>query len=97
VAGAPVRGAALARLREGLELDDGATAPARVKVLAPDRIELTIREGRNRQVRRMCEAVGHRVLDLERIAFGPLQLGDLAPGEHRRLSEREILSLRSGL
>lgn len=56
-------------------------------------LELTIREGRNRQVRRMCEAVGHPVLALQRIAFGPLRLGDLEPGAHRRLAEAELRKL----
>jgi 23S rRNA pseudouridine2605 synthase len=57
-------------------------------------IELTVHEGRNRQVRRMCEAVGHPVLALERIAFGPLELGDLPSGAHRRLSREEVTRLR---
>jgi len=60
-------------------------------------LELTIREGRNRQVRRMCEAVGHPVLELERIAFGPLRLGDLAPGEHRILRASEVDRLRAAV
>ena len=58
-----------------------------------DELELTIREGRNRQVRRMCEAVGHPVLALQRVAFGPLRLGDLQPGAHRRLGEAELRKL----
>lgn len=91
----PVREQALASLRDGVELDDGKTAPARVRRLAHDRIELTIREGRERQVRRMCEAVGHRVAELERVAFGPLGLGGLQPGEYRRLTAKEIERLRS--
>ncbi len=86
---------ALAALRSGVELEDGPTAPARVRRVAADVVELTIHEGRNRQVRRMCEAVGHRVLELERVAFGPLRLGDLAPGAHRRLSKRELARLRA--
>jgi 23S rRNA pseudouridine2605 synthase len=85
---------ALRRLREGVELDDGRTAPAKARLAGPGRIELTIREGRKRQVRRMCEAVGHRVVELERIAFGPLRLGDLRPGAHRRLSKVEVEQLR---
>ena len=91
---APVRGAALQQLRDGVQLDDGKTAPARVKRLAPDLIEITIREGRKRQVRRMCEAVGHPVASLERVAFGPLGLKGLGPGEHRRLTASEIDRLR---
>jgi 23S rRNA pseudouridine2605 synthase len=90
----PVEEPALRGLREGVELDDGLTAPARVRRLAPDALELTIHEGRKRQVRRMCAAVGHPVRTLERIRFGPLQLGDLAPGGHRRLSAAEVERLR---
>ena len=91
----PVRSAALQALRDGVELDDGVTAPARVKRLAPDLLELTLREGRKRQVRRMCDAVGHPVAALERVAFGPLGLKGLEPGEHRRLTAAEIERLRS--
>jgi 23S rRNA pseudouridine2605 synthase len=58
-------------------------------------IEITIHEGRNRQVRRMCEAVGHPVTALERIGFGPLRLGALARGGHRRLTEAELQRLRA--
>jgi 23S rRNA pseudouridine2605 synthase len=94
VADPPVREPALRRLREGVELDDGRTAPARVRRLAPDRLELTLHEGRNRQVKRMCAAVGHRVRTLERIRFGPLRLADLAPGRHRRLTPAEVERLR---
>ena len=91
---APVGEQALRRLREGIELDDGMTAPARVRRLAPDTIELTIHEGRKRQVRRMCEAVGHPAKSLRRVAFGPLRLGDLAEGAHRRLTRAEVERLR---
>jgi 23S rRNA pseudouridine2605 synthase len=90
----PVREEALRRLREGVELDDGQTLPARVKRLNPDRVELTIREGRKRQVRRMLEAVGHPVIALERVRFGPLWLGKLEEGQHRRLTAPEIEKLR---
>jgi 23S rRNA pseudouridine2605 synthase len=96
LAGDPVPDAALARLRRGVELDDGPTAPARVRRIGPAEIEVTIREGRNRQVRRMCEAVGHPVRDLRRVAFAGLRLGGLAPGEHRRLTAAEIARLRAG-
>jgi 23S rRNA pseudouridine2605 synthase len=89
----PVRDASLRALRRGVQLDDGLTAPARVRRLAPDTIELTIHEGRKRQVKRMCEAVGHRVRSLTRVSFGPLEVGDLAPGAHRRLSRAEVESL----
>jgi 23S rRNA pseudouridine2605 synthase len=90
----PVSEASLRRLREGIELEDGPTAPARVRRLAPARLEITIREGRNRQVRRMLEAVGHRVTALERTAFGPLRLEGLEPGAARRLSGAEVERLR---
>jgi 23S rRNA pseudouridine2605 synthase len=86
--------AALRRLREGVELEDGTTAPARVRRIAPNVLEITIHEGRKRQVRRMLDAVGHPVVELERIAFGPLRLRGLAPGEHRRLTPAEVERLR---
>jgi pseudouridine synthase len=70
------------------------TAPARVRRLASDKVELTIREGRKRQVRRMLEAVGHPVAALERVAFGPLGLGGLEPGAYRRLTAAELDRLR---
>ncbi len=95
VARPPVREAALRALRGGVELDDGMTAPARVVRVASDTLELTIREGRKRQVRRMCEHVGHPVVSLERTRIGPLRLADLAPGKHRRLSAGEVSLLRS--
>jgi len=85
---------ALRALREGVELDDGRTAPARAHFVEPGVIELAIHEGRNRQVRRMCEAVGHRVVALRRIAFGPLRLGRLGVGDARRLSSAEVERLR---
>jgi 23S rRNA pseudouridine2605 synthase len=95
--GGPVGDRVLRALRRGVELDDGPTAPARVHRLAGDTIELTIHEGRNRQVRRMCEALERPVLALERVAFGPLRLDGLAPGAHRRLREEEVEALRGGL
>ena len=91
---APVKEEALRALRAGVELDDGRTAPARVKRLGADRVELTIHEGRKRQVRRMLEAVGHPVIALERVRFGPLWLGGLEEGRHRRLTAPEIEKLR---
>jgi 23S rRNA pseudouridine2605 synthase len=94
VANPPVPREALERLRVGVELDDGPTAPARARRLAPDTIELTIREGRNRQVKRMCAAVGHPVKRLERVRFGPLRIGNLEPGRHRRLEPAEVQRLR---
>jgi 23S rRNA pseudouridine2605 synthase len=90
----PVRERALRALREGVELDDGRTAPARVRQVRAGVLELTIREGRKRQIRRMCAAVGHPVTALRRIAFGPLKLGDLPSGGHRRLTPAEVERLR---
>jgi 23S rRNA pseudouridine2605 synthase len=93
--GRPVGEDALRSLRAGVELEDGLTAPAKVRCLSAHVIELTIREGRNRQVRRMCEAVGHPVRELQRTGFGPLRLGALAPGAHRRLRAVEVERLRA--
>jgi 23S rRNA pseudouridine2605 synthase len=93
VARAPVKEAALEKLRGGVELDDGVTAPAQARRLAADRIELVIREGRKRQVRRMLDAVGHPVKALQRVAFGPLRL-DLAEGAFRQLTKAEVQRLR---
>ncbi len=93
VAGAPVGERELRALRQGVMLPDGRTAPAKARRLAPDTIELTIHEGRNRQVKRMLQAVGHRVLALRRTAFGPLELGDLPSGRSRRLSHAEVAAL----
>jgi 23S rRNA pseudouridine2605 synthase len=90
----PVSQEALRALREGVQLDDGVTAPARVRVVEPGVLEIVIREGRKRQVRRMCEAVGHRVVELERVAFGPLRLKGMRPGQSRRLAEAEVERLR---
>jgi 23S rRNA pseudouridine2605 synthase len=84
----------LEALRGGVRLDDGMTAPARVRAPEPGVLEIVLREGRKRQVRRMCEAVGHRVKALERIAFGPLKLGDLGLGRVRRLTPGEVSELR---
>jgi 23S rRNA pseudouridine2605 synthase len=85
----------LARLREGVELEDGPTAPAEVRKVAEREVEIVLREGRNRQVRRMFEAVGNRVVALERIAFGPLLLEGMRPGKARRLTDSEIEELRA--
>jgi 23S rRNA pseudouridine2605 synthase len=90
----PVPGRALHQLRNGVKLDDGTTSPATVSQPRPGVLELTIHEGRKRQVRRMCDAVGHPVTSLERVAFGPLRLGGLKPGDHRRCSEAEVRALR---
>jgi 23S rRNA pseudouridine2605 synthase len=93
VARAPVHDAALGALQAGVELDDGRTAPAQVRRLGPASLELTIHEGRKRQIRRMCEAVGHPVRRLERVAIGGLSLGRLKSGTFRRLSDDEVLAL----
>ncbi|HET9074476.1 MAG TPA: pseudouridine synthase [Solirubrobacteraceae bacterium] len=93
VAGAPVREVALRRLRDGVELEDGRTAPARVDRVRPDTLAITIHEGRKRQVRRMCAAVGHPVLALCRVRLGPLELGELAEGAVRALTPEEIAAL----
>jgi 23S rRNA pseudouridine2605 synthase len=94
VSGTPTD-AALGRLRDGVELEDGLTAPARVRRLASDRLELTIHEGRNRQVRRMLEAVGHPVVRLHRSRYAGLTLDGLAPGAWRDLEAAEVERLRA--
>jgi 23S rRNA pseudouridine2605 synthase len=94
VARPPVRERALRALRDGVELDDGPSLPARVERVAADTLELTLREGRKRQVRRMCEAVGHPVRRLSRVRFGPLALGSLPEGAWRALTEDEVMALR---
>jgi 23S rRNA pseudouridine2605 synthase len=88
--------AALDALRNGIELEDGPTSPARVRRLAPSRIELAIHEGRNRQVRRMLEAVGHQVRGLHRSAYAGLTLEGLEPGRWRELEPSEVDALRAG-
>jgi 23S rRNA pseudouridine2605 synthase len=85
---------ALERLRRGVELDDGMTAPARVRRLGPRRLELAIHEGRKHQVKRMLAAVGSPVVLLHRSRYAGLGLGTLAPGEWRTLTEAELLALR---
>ena len=90
--GRPTRGT-LRRLREGVELEDGPTAPARASLVAPDLVRLTIHEGRNRQVRRMCAAVGHPVRRLVRTRIGPLADRRLGSGEWRELTVAEVRSL----
>jgi 23S rRNA pseudouridine2605 synthase len=89
---------ALAQLAAGVRLEDGVTAPAEVRV---DRsadgktwLEITVREGRKHEVRRLCERIGHPVEKLTRVRLGPLTLGKLAPGAHRSLSDREVAELR---
>jgi pseudouridine synthase len=85
----------LRKLAEGVKLADGKTAPARVRRIERGRIELTIHEGRNRQVKRMLEAVGHRVKTLHRSAYGPLTLEGLEPGAWRELEPSEVERLRA--
>jgi len=91
------------RLERGIMLEDGLTAPAMAKLLEQDRprnralLQLTIHEGRNRQVRRMCEAIGHPVLTLERIKLGFLTLEGLRPGEYRHLTAAEVARLKESL
>jgi 23S rRNA pseudouridine2605 synthase len=86
----------LQRLAGGVELEDGATAPATARRLGPSRVELSIHEGRNRQVKRMLEAVGHTVTRLHRSRYAGLTLEGLEPGEWRELSTGEVAALRSG-
>jgi len=92
VRGNPTRGE-LRRLREGVELDDGPTAPAKASLVGTDTVKLVIHEGRNRQVRRMCDAIGHPVIRLVRTRIGPLTDTRLAPGEWRPLTVAEVRSL----
>ncbi len=93
--GRPPAEAELRRLATGVELEDGITAPAEVRRLGPRRLEIVIREGRNRQVRRMAQALDNEVLSLRRIRFGPVELGGLPEGHSRRLSREEIAALRA--
>jgi len=83
----------LERLRRGVKLEDGPTAPAEVTRVGDTEIEIVLREGRNRQVRRMVEAVDNKVLKLRRVRFGSLALGRLAVGGCRRLADKEIARL----
>lgn len=90
--------ATLAHLASGVELDDGLTLPARVEAIRATEdtteLEFELYEGRNRQIRRMCSAVGHPVIKLLRIRMGPLHLGDLPLGKWRMLSQDEVSALR---
>jgi 23S rRNA pseudouridine2605 synthase len=85
---------ALQRLRDGVELDDGHTAPARARRLGPGRVELVLHEGRKHQVKRMLAAVGHPVTGLHRSEYAELTLEGLAPGECRELERSEVEQLR---
>lgn len=97
VAGVPTEGE-LDRLRAGIVLEDGPCAPAQVSLDAEAdggaRLTIVIAEGRKRQVKRMCSAIGHKVRALHRDAFGPLSLGDLAQGEWRELTPSELSALK---
>jgi 23S rRNA pseudouridine2605 synthase len=84
----------LRRLADGVELEDGMTAPAEVRRVGEREVEVVLREGRNRQVRRMAAAIGNEVAALKRVRFGPIELGDLPEGEARRLSDNEVEALR---
>ncbi len=95
LAGGTPKPGALRRLRQGIELEDGMTAPAEVGVLGPGVLRLVIHEGRNRQVRRMCEAVGHPVTRLVRTRIGTLRDTALAPGRWRTLEPSEVRALAS--
>ena len=90
IANTPINEPAMRALRDGVELEDGLTAPALVRRISANHIELTIHEGKKRQVKRMFEAVGHPVRSLERVAFGPLRLGSLEIGGYRELTAAEI-------
>ncbi len=93
VAGGTPAPGALRSLRQGVELEDGVTAPAEVGVLAPGVLRLVIHEGRNRQVRRMCSAIGHPVRRLVRTRIGPLRDANLPPGQWRTLEPGEVRAL----
>jgi 23S rRNA pseudouridine2605 synthase len=86
---------AIRELAEGVELEDGRTAPAKARRVGPSRIELTLHEGRKQQVKRMCEAVGHPVRRLHRRGYAGLTLGRLRPGEWRELTRVEVDALRA--
>ncbi|MBM3662810.1 MAG: rRNA pseudouridine synthase [Actinobacteria bacterium] len=92
VSGSPSRGA-VRSLREGIELDDGLTAPATVALVERNVLRIVIHEGRNRQVRRMCAAVGHPVVRLVRTRIGPIRDADLRPGVWRELTQTELRAL----
>jgi len=96
VEGVPTPGQ-LRQLRTGVALEDGMTAPAKAAFVPPRAIRLTVHEGRNRQVRRMCLAVGHRVVRLVRVRIGPLADRGLAPGEWRRLTVDEVKALEESV
>lgn len=89
---------AIRKLEKGVRIDDYTTAPALIRVLEDygdkTKLEITIHEGRNRQVRKMCEAIGHPVIRLKRVAYGNLVLGRLKPGQWRYLTDAEQKQLK---
>lgn len=89
---------ALKRFREGIKIDDYKTAPANIKVLKQEgkfsTVQISITEGKNRQIRKMCEAIGHRVVELKRISIADIRLGDLEIGKYRYLTKEEVKNLR---
>jgi 23S rRNA pseudouridine2605 synthase len=93
--------AALQRMRDGIEIEGANTAPAKVKEIEKvgnnTRLRVVIHEGRKRQIRLMCAAVGHYVIELRRVRFGPLSLGDLPPGKWRKLAVHEVHALRKAV
>jgi 23S rRNA pseudouridine2605 synthase len=93
VSGGAVSAGGLRRLREGVQLDDGVTAPAKASQPTPGVLRITIHEGRNRQVRRMCEAIGHPVVRLVRVRIGPLSDRRLQQGQWRELRTAEVRAL----
>ena len=96
VEGAPSRGA-LRMLREGIDLEDGLTSPAKVSELQPGLLKIVIHEGRNRQIRRMCDAIGHPATRLVRTRIGPITDGSLKPGEWRDLQASEVRSIETAV
>lgn len=99
VRGAPDE-AALRRLAEGIPLDGRRTAPATARITRPGAnawLEISVTEGRNRLVRRLLEAIGHPVVKLRRVRYGPISLGDLPPGRHRTLTQDEVERLRTAV
>jgi pseudouridine synthase len=85
------------KLRDGITLNDGITAPAKVKKIYDNALEMEIFEGRYRKIRRMCEAIFINLLDLQRTDFGPIKLGNLKKGQHRELTKEEVSKLKESV